>query len=218
MATCKQQAFVLATKFTWILYCAGAAATQIPCTVTVNQLQFLEANITSSNITIPCTFSTKGCPSSSPTVLWFRYLAHTHEGLCTPKCTKSEKFQVTSTVPENQASLRISNITIEDSAIYFCGVAFPDSNDFTSKQTGEGTTLTIRASKKHSQGVYVMTTISSFLFFYIAAILATFKFFSKSKGSGRSISRAIAEELRKKKHRLNYRPRHSEKETIYQNR
>lgn len=116
----------------------------MPCTVTVTQPPSLEADVVSSNITIPCSFSTNGCPGSPPTVLWFRYLADTHEDLCMPKCTQSKKFQVTGTVPEKQASLQIINANTEDSAIYFCGVAFADSADPLSKQTGGGTALTIR--------------------------------------------------------------------------
>ncbi|XP_015284289.1 PREDICTED: immunoglobulin superfamily member 6, partial [Gekko japonicus] len=121
-----------------------AAAAGTPCAVTVTQPQSLEADTASSNITIPCTFSTEGCHGSSPTVLWFRYLAHAHEDLCMPKCTQSKKFQATSAVLEKRASLTINNANIEDSAIYFCGVAFANSGDPLSKQTGEGTVLTIR--------------------------------------------------------------------------
>ncbi|XP_060116731.1 immunoglobulin superfamily member 6 [Heteronotia binoei] len=234
MATCKQPAFTLAMKFTWILYHAGAAAVGIPCTVKVTQPRSLEADAASSNVTISCAFSTEGCRSLSPTVHWFRYLPHAHEDLCMPKCTQSAKFQAASTVPEKQASIRISNVNVEDSAIYFCGVAFANSADPLSKQTGEGTALTIRGSKKHSAGVYIMVAVLLLLFIYIAALFASFKVFSKPKAkeakrrghntgvpikeSGRSISRAIAQELRKKKDKLNGRPRQRlEKETIYQN-
>ncbi|KAL8175492.1 UNVERIFIED_CONTAM: hypothetical protein K2H54_026544 [Gekko kuhli] len=233
MATCKRQAFVLAMKFTWMLYHAGAAAAGTSCAVTVTQPRSLEADTASSNVTIPCTFSTKGCQGSSPTVLWFRYLAQAHEDLCMPKCTQSKKFQATSAVPEKRASLTINNANVEDSAIYFCGVAFANSADPLSKQTGEGTALTIRG-QKHSAGVYIMAAILPLLFIYIAAVFAGFKVFSKPKAketqtgghnagaqikaSGQSISRAIAQELRKKRKKLNRRPQQRlEKETIYQN-
>ncbi|XP_053132522.1 immunoglobulin superfamily member 6 [Hemicordylus capensis] len=169
------------------------------------------------NISIPCIFSTDGCPNSSPTVLWFRYLSNTHENLCTPICTKSSKF-FTSSAPGNKHSLQINKANVEDSAIYICGVAFPESTPPTSKQAGEGTVLVIRATKTYSQEAHwIMAAVSSVLFLYLVAILVTAKFFSKpkcnhtetsdlkgtpnpcSQGRGREISRAIAEELRKKK-------------------
>nr|XP_034987293.1 immunoglobulin superfamily member 6 isoform X2 [Zootoca vivipara] len=152
------------------------------CKVTVSQPPFMEGYPASKYITIPCTFSAQGCPTSTPTILWFRYLARTHEALCTPYCINSTKFKLVHSKSMNQAQLEIKEINEEDSAIYFCGVAISSSNSSTSKQTGIGTVLVIRGSGTYSRGVeYSMLAISVTLFLYLVALLAVSKLFTKPK-------------------------------------
>ncbi|CAI5792045.1 immunoglobulin superfamily member 6 [Podarcis lilfordi] len=185
----------------------------------------MEGYPASKYIAIPCTFSAQGCPTSTPTILWFRYLAHTHEALCTPNCINSTKFKVSQLTSKNQAQLGINEINEEDSAIYFCGVAISSSNSSTSKQTGSGTVLVIRESGTYSRGVeYSMLAISVVLFLYLVALLAVFKLFTKPKlkkterhvnvcggGSKVAVCRAIAKEFGKKKHNRQRRHGHLDK-------
>ncbi|XP_028561681.2 immunoglobulin superfamily member 6 isoform X1 [Podarcis muralis] len=178
MATFKQWVLILVLQFTWVTCYAGANL----CKVTVSQPPLMEGYPASKYIAIPCTFSAQGCPTSTPTILWFRYLAHTHEALCTPNCINSTKFKVSHLTSKNQAQLGINEINEEDSAIYFCGVAISSSNSSTSKQTGSGTVLVIRESGTYSRGVeYSMLAISVVLFLYLVALLAVFKLFTKPK-------------------------------------
>ncbi|XP_066496992.1 immunoglobulin superfamily member 6 [Tiliqua scincoides] len=210
MATSTLEAAVTLLKFIWISYCADAAKNQENCRVTVTQPQYIEADATLSNTTIPCTFSADGC-HSSPTTVWFRYFSHNHEDLCTPICANTAKFRMDS------SSLQIKNVGAEDVAVYFCGVAFPNSHTPTSKQTGGGTTLVLRGTKKYSQGINIMVATSSLLLLYLIAMLVILKFFSKpkvkntekeglktkhsvcSKENRQAIGQAIAKELCKKK-------------------
>ncbi|XP_061455310.1 immunoglobulin superfamily member 6 isoform X2 [Rhineura floridana] len=215
MATVKESVLILLLEFTWA-YCAGTDQ----CKVTVTQPKSMEGDPASDNIAIPCTFFADGCPTSTPTILWFRYLAHTHENLCTPECLNSTKFKVSDLTPNNQTSLEINKVTAEDSAIYVCGVAFPRSGAPTSKQTGSGTMLVIRETRMYSQGVHnTMLAISVLLFLYLVALLAVSKFFTKptfkktekqdlkgkptvsGKGSREAVCQAIAKEFCKKKHK-----------------
>ncbi|KAJ6659758.1 hypothetical protein lerEdw1_018474 [Lerista edwardsae] len=218
MATFTLEAAVMLLKFTWISYYADAARwidffKLENCKVTVTQPQYIEADALASNITIPCTFSADGCPSP-PTTVWFRYFSHTHEDLCTPVCANSAKFRT------DLSSLQIKDIGAEDTAVYFCGVAYQNSHSPSSKQTGGGTTLVVKGTKKYSQEIQsrnIMVAISALLFLYLIAILAIVKFFSKpkvkatekgglkakhsvcSKENRQAIGRAIAQELCKKK-------------------
>ncbi|XP_048351382.1 immunoglobulin superfamily member 6 [Sphaerodactylus townsendi] len=229
MATEKQQAFILVMKFTWLLCRSGAATSVTPCEVTVTQPRSLEAYTASQNVRIWCSFSTKECPGASPTILWFRYLANTHENLCVPDCAQGKKFNVTHVVSDKKTFLYIYNVSVEDSAIYYCGVAFADSAARHSKQTGEGTALTITDRDK---GAYVMAVILVLLFLYVVAGLTTFTVYSKPrtkktgggghsrgiKGSKQAISQAIAQELGKKKQKLKRCPKRSlGKETVDRN-
>ncbi|XP_062820515.1 immunoglobulin superfamily member 6 [Anolis carolinensis] len=205
--------WVLILEFTWLSYCAGNQ-----CTVSVRQPQSLEGFTESSNITILCTFSAQKCPMSSLNILWFRYLAKTHEDLCTPECKNRDKFEVLRPA-DNHTLLQINMLSADDSGIYYCGIAFPDSKAPTSKTTGEGTLLVIRETKIYSKGaINIMVTISLLLFLYITAILAILKFFSKPKfkksenedlrgkqnvhaKETRDACQAIAKEIYKKKKR-----------------
>ncbi|XP_062999241.1 immunoglobulin superfamily member 6 [Elgaria multicarinata webbii] len=218
MATFKQQFLVLVLEFTRISYCADDN-----CNVKVTQLLLMEAYTSSSNVTIPCSFTAHGCDPSNCEMLWWRYLAHTHEKVCTPSCTNTDKFVVLQE-PSKLHSLQINQLSVEDSAIYFCGVAFTRSRGPTSKQTGNGTVLVIRDSKKYSQGVYIMVAIISALVLYLIALLTISKLFSKPKlkkaGTGdlngnrniggkenrEVVCRAIAKEFYKKKKRRKRRP------------
>ncbi|NXU36204.1 IGSF6 protein, partial [Drymodes brunneopygia] len=161
---------VLMLAFDWILYGAGVAG---PCRVTVTQPSFQQAESSMNNVNLTCTFSASGCPSSSPEVLWFRFLTNTHQDLCTPGCT-DQKYKVHSS--ENNILLQIKDLSVDDSAVYICGIAFSDSETPLSKQTGDGTVLMVTGSgKQHSNGKFIFMIIaSSLLFLYSSAVLASF--------------------------------------------
>ncbi|XP_067407060.1 immunoglobulin superfamily member 6 [Emydura macquarii macquarii] len=223
---------VLVLEFNWILYYVGRVVDT--CKVTVRQHPLKEVDYTVSTVNIMCNFSSSECPGS-PQILWFRYLALQHETLCTPNCIDTEKFKVS----ENNASLQINKLAVNDSAIYICGIAFSDSATHTSKKTGDGTILVKRGSEKYSTEEYtLMIVLSSLLFLYSTAIFAVLIFYkSKSKlvkqtrkedlkgghhknMSGRTVCRAIVQELYKKKYAEDsHQPECLEpNDTIYQNR
>ncbi|NXV73050.1 IGSF6 protein, partial [Atlantisia rogersi] len=137
MASFNKLKNVLMLAFDWILYNAGATDT---CKVTVTQPGFQEADYSVQTIFLSCTFSASGCSSSPPQVLWFRFLTNKHEDLCTPECKKQEKFKV-HLLSENNVSLQINNLTVEDNAVYICGISFSSSHSPHAKQTGDGTVL-----------------------------------------------------------------------------
>lgn len=111
------------------------------CQVTVTQPSFQQTDSSMNSVSLTCTFSASGCSSSSPEVLWFRYLTNTHEDLCTPGCRDNQKYKVQSS--DNNISLEIRDLTVNDSALYICGIAFANSGSPLSKQTGDGTVLTV---------------------------------------------------------------------------
>uniref|UniRef100_A0A8C2TYE9 Immunoglobulin superfamily member 6 n=1 Tax=Coturnix japonica TaxID=93934 RepID=A0A8C2TYE9_COTJA len=145
------------------------------CHVTVTQPRFQEAEHSAHTALLPCAFSAHGCFPAQPQVLWFRFFTDRHEDLCTPDCTNRQKFQVHSS-SENNHSLQINNLTVNDSALYFCGIAFANSGSPHSKQTGDGTVLTKRGQ---------------FMLLPTSAVKIS---------SGRKIFRAIAQELQKQQH------------------
>ncbi|NXB94672.1 IGSF6 protein, partial [Vidua chalybeata] len=170
MASFNKLKNVLMLVFDWILYGAGVAG---HCQVTVTQPRFQQAD-SSMNVSLTCTFSASGCSSSPPEVLWFRFLTNTHQKLCTPGCTDHQKYKVHSS--NNNILLQIKNLTVDDSAVYICGIAFSDSDSPLSKQTGDGTVLTVTGSGKQlSKGKLIsMIITSSLLFLYSSAVLTSF--------------------------------------------
>uniref|UniRef100_A0A8C3D0J1 Immunoglobulin superfamily member 6 n=1 Tax=Cairina moschata TaxID=8855 RepID=A0A8C3D0J1_CAIMO len=121
------------------LFSTGAAD---KCQVTVRQPRYQKAEYSTQTVSLPCDFSASECSLSKPQVLWFRFFTNKHEDLCTPRCTNDQKFKVQ--ISENSTSLQINDLTVNDSAVYFCGIAFSDSSSPHSKQTGGGTILTKR--------------------------------------------------------------------------
>ncbi|NXN11317.1 IGSF6 protein, partial [Indicator maculatus] len=165
---------ILMLAFDWILYSAGVADT---CQVTVTQPRSQEADSSMHTVFLTCAFSSSGCSSSPPQILWFRFLTTEHEDLCTPGCTDHQKYKVHFS-SENNISLQINDLTVYDNAVYICGVAFSDSSSPHSKQTGGGTVLTITgAEKQQSNGKLVFTfmiIISSLLFLYTTTVFTFF--------------------------------------------
>ncbi|XP_056359493.1 immunoglobulin superfamily member 6 [Oenanthe melanoleuca] len=232
MASFNKLKNVLMLAFDWILYGAGVAE---QCRVTVTQPRFQQTDSSMNSVSLPCTFSASGC-SSSPQVLWFRYLTNTHQDLCTPACTDNQKYKVQSSA--NNISLEIKDLTVNDSAVYICGIAFSDSESPLSKQTGDGTVLTVTGpEKQHSNGKLTsMIIVSSLLFLYSSAVLTFFVVYKlKPKllkkcgkhqttenckiNSGRKVFQAIAQELQKQRYaRHCQQPEELEDDNVYQNR
>ncbi|NXQ43734.1 IGSF6 protein, partial [Catharus fuscescens] len=225
MASSNKLKNVLMLVFDWILYGAGVAD---HCQVTVTQPRFQQADSSMNSVSLTCTFSASGCSSSSPEVLWFRYLPNTHQDLCTPACTDNQKYKVQSS--DNNILLEIQDLTVNDSALYICGIAFSNSDSPLSKQTGDGTVLKV-TEKQHSNGKLIaMIIVSTLLFLYSSAVLTsfvvykvgskTFSWFIYFKiNSGRKVFRAIAQELQKQRYvRHCQQPDALEDDTVYQNR
>ncbi|NXJ90439.1 IGSF6 protein, partial [Corythaixoides concolor] len=214
MASFNKLKNVLMLAFDWILYSAGAADT---CRVTVTQPRHQEADHSMNTVLLTCAFSASGCSSSPPQVLWFRFLTNEHEDLCTPGCTDDQKYKVHSS-SGNNISLQINDLTVDDNAVYICGIAFSDSSSPHSKQTGDGTILT-RTEKKHSNGKLVFMIIASSLLFLYSTTVVTFFVVYKKINSGRKIFQAIAQELQKQRYAEHCRrPDDLEDDTVYQNR
>ncbi|XP_076207232.1 immunoglobulin superfamily member 6 [Aptenodytes patagonicus] len=235
MASIHKLKEVLMLAFDWILYGAGAADT---CQVTVTQPRFQEADYSTHTVFLTCTFSASGCSSSSPNVLWFRFLANEHEDLCTPGCTDHQKYKV-HLLSENNISLQINDLTVDDNAVYICGIAFSNSHSPRSKQTGDGTVLTkTGAENQNSNGKLIFMIIASSLLFLYSTTVFTFfvvyklkpKLLKKSGNedqrtengkisSGRRIFQAIAQELQKQRYADHcQQPDDLEDDTVYQNR
>uniref|UniRef100_A0A8C0FBF5 Immunoglobulin superfamily member 6 n=1 Tax=Bubo bubo TaxID=30461 RepID=A0A8C0FBF5_BUBBB len=165
--------FLTVPHITNCLFSTGATDT---CQVTVTQPRFQEADYSTHTVFLTCTFSASGCSSSPPQVLWFRFLTNKHEDLCTPGCTDQQKYKV-HLLSENNISLQINDLTVDDNAVYICGIAFSDSISPRSKQVGDGTVLTKTADKQHSNGKLVfifMIIASSLLFLYSTTVLTFF--------------------------------------------
>ncbi|NXC46676.1 IGSF6 protein, partial [Penelope pileata] len=205
---------VLVLAFDWILYGVGAADT---CRVTVAQPRSQEADYSMDTALLTCAFSASGCSPSMPQVLWFRFFTNKHEDLCNPECRNHQKFKV-HVSSENNISLQINDLTVNDNAVYFCGIAFPDSSSPHSKQTGDGTVLAKRAEKHNIEEFNSMIIISSLLLLYSIAVFSVL-IVHKKINSGRKIFRAIAQELQKQRYTERYQQAdHLEDDTVYQNR
>ncbi|XP_020032539.1 immunoglobulin superfamily member 6 isoform X1 [Castor canadensis] len=209
-----------------ILFYVGAAGA---CTVSVVQPGYLEVDSTHKTVTIECTFSMTKCPSEQPRSLWFRYGAHQPEILCVDECKQKEhKFTVEKALARNQVSLTVNRVTLNDSAIYICGIAFPSA-----KQTGGGTTLVVRESKllsKELQSLLIALIVLLSIYITGVCVILIVLFRSKSnllrnketkedsqkKKSARRIFQEIAQELYHKRYvETNQQP---EKNNTYENR
>ncbi|NXG34874.1 IGSF6 protein, partial [Dromaius novaehollandiae] len=197
------------------LFSTGDADT---CQVTVTQPGFKEAGESTHTVILNCTFSALGCSQFKPQILWFRFFTNKHEDLCIPECTNVQKFKV-HVSSENNIALEISDLTVNDSAVYFCGIAFPDSSSARSKQTGGGTVLVKTGAQKHSTAKLTVMTITSSLLFLYSIVVFTVLILDKKISSGRKIFQAIAQELQKQRYAEHcQQPDHLEDDTVYQNR
>ncbi|XP_014448159.1 immunoglobulin superfamily member 6 isoform X2 [Tupaia chinensis] len=214
METVNGGKIVLGLEINLILFYVGATGA---CTVSVKQPRYLEVDYTYNTVTIECTFSTAGCPAEQPTNLWFRYGAFQSENLCLQGCTsEADKFTVKKAPEQNLVSLTVNRLTVNDSAIYVCGIAFPSVEDPKAKQTGEGTTLVVREIKLLSKKMQsVLTALLSLLSVYIIGIGVGLTVLSKKK-SARRIFQEIAQELYHK--RYIETSQQSEKDNTYENR
>ncbi|XP_072204866.1 immunoglobulin superfamily member 6 [Excalfactoria chinensis] len=232
MASVNKSHKALVLALDWILYSVGA--TDI-CHVTVTQPRFQEAEHSAHTALLTCAFSAHGCSPANPQVLWFRFFTDRHEDLCTPECANQQKFQVRAS-SENNHSLQINNLTVNDNALYFCGIAFANSGSPYSKQTGDGTLLTKR-ERHDTEEFNSMIVVSTLLLLYSITIFTILighklkpKLLNRSGNegqrtenckisSGRKIFRAIAQELQRQQHAEHcHQPDHLEDDTVYQNR
>ncbi|XP_043834110.1 immunoglobulin superfamily member 6 isoform X2 [Dromiciops gliroides] len=216
MAIPKRVNIIITLEFNLILLYTGAIQT---CTVGVKQPSLLEVDYTYQTITIPCDFSAINCPETQPQVLWFRQNVHHQlENLCPDQCLDQRgKFTMTLSQIPNQTSLTLNKVTLNDSAIYFCGIAFSASTEPRSKQTGPGTMLVVRGSKLLSHEVEnFLIAALCLLSMYTAVLSAVFIVISKSKlketkkietdapppkkRSARHIFQEIAQELYQKRY------------------
>ncbi|XP_074058992.1 immunoglobulin superfamily member 6 [Macrotis lagotis] len=224
---------IIATlEFNLILLYIGAIQT---CTVNITQPSLLEVDYTYETITLQCDFSAVNCPKSQPQVIWFLQNAHYQvEKLCTDQCLhRVDKFTMTRSLTQNQVSLTLNTVTSNDNAIYFCGIAFSDSTEPRSKQTGPGTMLVVRGFKLLShEAENLLIVLLSLLSFYIAALSVIFIIISKlkwkipkktgtdeapqKKRSARHIFQEIAQELYHK--RYVERKQGDRDDRIYENR
>ncbi|XP_074137140.1 immunoglobulin superfamily member 6 isoform X4 [Sminthopsis crassicaudata] len=216
MATPNRVITIIILEFNLILLYIGSTQT---CIVQITQPSLLEVDNTYKIITIPCDFSATNCPISQPEVLWFRQKAQNQpERLCPKDQCLGEvgKFTTKSQIP-HQAFLTLNEVDVSDSAIYFCGIAFSDSTEPKSKQTGPGTMLVVREEKLLShEGENVLIAFLSLLSFYIAILSVVFIIISKlkletpnkigtdeapqKKRSARRIFQEIAQELYHKRY------------------
>ncbi|XP_044513383.1 immunoglobulin superfamily member 6 [Gracilinanus agilis] len=174
MTTPNRVITIITLEFNLILLYTGAIQT---CTVYIQQPSLLEVDYTCETITIQCDFSVINCPKSDPKVLWFRQNAHHQPAkLCPDQCLdKAGKFTITESLTQNQASLTLNTVTLNDSAIYFCGIAFSESDEPRSKQTGPGTILVVRGTRLLSHEVQnLLIALLSLLSIYIAALSMIF--------------------------------------------
>ncbi|XP_006912588.2 immunoglobulin superfamily member 6 isoform X2 [Pteropus alecto] len=213
-----------------ILFYVGAAGN---CTVSVSQPPVLEVDYTQGAVTVPCSFSTTGCPSQPPTSLWFRLGAQQLESLCSDGCqSEADKFTVRTDLAHSQVSLTVNRVTANDSAIYICGIAVTSSKAPQAKRAGEGTVLVVRGTRVLGKEVrWLLTALTSLLSIYLVGLVVVFSVLSASKPntrrnketedsqkkmSARRIFQEIAQELYSKRHAG--RSQQHEKDNTYENR
>ncbi|XP_038618764.1 immunoglobulin superfamily member 6 [Tachyglossus aculeatus] len=234
MDTMNHVKIILALKINLILSNIGSTKA---CQVTVRQPSLVEVDYTCQEVTIQCHFSASGCPNSPPEVLWFRQHTHQPDNLCPNKCPRDMgKFTLTGLTTSNDASLTVKAVSLNDSAIYFCGIAFLASDKPGSKQTGGGTMLVVRGTKLLDDKEHkLLIALSSLLSLYIIALFATFIILYRSKfkilrktgmneepqqmnkKSGRRIFQEIARELHLKRY-VETNPESVREDIIYENR
>ncbi|KAM9583954.1 immunoglobulin superfamily member 6 isoform 1-T1 [Trichechus inunguis] len=214
METANRGKIALGLEINLILFYVGAVGT---CTVSVTQPSHLEVDYTHKAVTIECTFSPVGCSTKPPISLWFRYGAHQSENLCSRGChSEADKFTVRESPAQNQVSITVNRVSLNDSAIYICGIAFPSSVKPKAKQTGGGTTLVVRETKLLSKGLRnTLIVLLPLLCIYVTGVGVIFIILSQSesnnlrnketeedsrKKSARRIFQDIAQELYRKRY------------------
>ncbi|XP_075421535.1 immunoglobulin superfamily member 6 [Ascaphus truei] len=223
---------LLLLEFILIHYHCGATE---DCKVTVTQDKFQETYVSLGTVTLSCSYTATAC-TDQPDIYWFRYLVSQSETLCT-KATCIPRFTAHFTNPG--ASLAISSLQLNDSAIYVCGIVFTKSKSSTSKATGHGTTVVVR-DRALTTECTVLIIICALLLVYSIAVFAVYAFLNWSKlklfihtkkGEDltqedpsksyrrRRIFQAIAQELYHKRYAGNSRGQSHvpEDDTIYQN-
>ncbi|XP_038676085.1 immunoglobulin superfamily member 6-like [Scyliorhinus canicula] len=122
------------------LHITGFAAQE--CTVAINQEPFIEGRL-NRNMTISCNFTSFSCKGKAK-VLWFRINTNKTINLCSGACSNTvTNGRFTLSDPRDIASLRIQQVTQNDSGMYYCGIAFQGSSFAKSKQTGNGTMVVV---------------------------------------------------------------------------
>ncbi|KAJ1067604.1 PREDICTED: immunoglobulin superfamily member 6 [Capra hircus] len=229
METVNRGKIILGLELNLILFYVGVADN---CIVSVSQLPELEVDYTQKVVTLSCSFSTVGCPAEQPTSLWFRYGTHESENLCSNGCKSETDKYTLKNLAQNRVSLTVNRLTFNDSAIYVCGIAFPNSKQPRAKQTGRGTVLVVREMKVLSKELQSALIALLVLFsIYITSVLVIFIILIKSKSntrrkketeesqkkkSARRIFQEIAQELYNKRHVETHQQ--TEKDNTYENR
>lgn len=155
------------------------------CTVYVLQPGYLEVDYGSDAVTMECNFSTVGCPPVPPKSLWFRCGTHQPEALCLDGCrNEADKFTVKETLDPDQVFLTVNRLSPNDSAIYICGIAFPNELSPSAKHVGKGTTLVVRERLFSKEVRSFLIVLLALLSVYITGVCVTFIVLFKSKSNG----------------------------------
>ncbi|XP_028620038.1 immunoglobulin superfamily member 6 isoform X2 [Grammomys surdaster] len=169
------------------------------CTVSVLQPGYLEVDYDGPGpVTMECTFSAIGCAPVQPKSLWFRCGTQQPEALCLDGCSnEADKFTVKETLDQNRVSLTVNRLSPNDSAIYICGIAFPNEKAPRAKQTGNGTTLVVRERLFSKEVQSLLIVLLALLSVYITGMCVIFIVLFKSK-SNSPRSRETKEDSKKK--------------------